>query len=326
MISAMHKKNVPVFPLILLLLLTTISACSPAPEPPLRLGSNVWPGYEPLYLARSLGYYDNSPIKLVELSSASEVMHAMRNHTLEAAALTLDEAITLMADGIKLKFILVFDFSDGGDALLGKSTITTLKDLKGRRVAVENSATGAVLLDAALQEAGLKPTDIDIVSCTVDRHLTCFQSVDAIVTFEPARTKLLAEGAHILFDSRQIPTRIVDVLVVLDEAAQHNPETLKQLVRGYFQALTYIRQQPEDASRRMAPRMQLPVDEVPTLFDGIRLPSLQENRALLGEPEAKLQPVIDYMIQFMLRQKLIASPVSATNAIDGRFLPAGETP
>jgi len=40
------------------------------------------------------------------------------------------------------------------------------------------------------------------------------RQVDAIVTFEPVKSELLSSGANILFDSHQIPGRIVDVLVV----------------------------------------------------------------------------------------------------------------
>ena len=40
--------------------------CGPRYEPPLMVGTNIWAGYEPLYLARDLGYYDGQPLRLVE--------------------------------------------------------------------------------------------------------------------------------------------------------------------------------------------------------------------------------------------------------------------
>lgn len=118
-------------------------SCGPAPEPLLRIGTNTWPGYEPLYLARSLGYYEGSPITLVELTSASEVIHALRSGTLEGAALTLDEVLTLLDDGFDLKVVLVMDFSNGGDVLLAKPGIDSTADLRGKRIAVEYTAVGA---------------------------------------------------------------------------------------------------------------------------------------------------------------------------------------
>lgn len=62
-----------------LLSIILLVACGPLPEPPLRIGTNIWPGYEPLYLARNLGFYQGSSIKLVEMNSASAVIHALRS-------------------------------------------------------------------------------------------------------------------------------------------------------------------------------------------------------------------------------------------------------
>jgi len=70
----------------LVLFLLLLSGCNHAPGTPMRLGTNVWPGYEPLYLAREFGYIDREDVQLVELNSATQVMRAFRNGALEAAA------------------------------------------------------------------------------------------------------------------------------------------------------------------------------------------------------------------------------------------------
>ena len=211
-----------------LMLTLLVSACN-STEPQLRIGTTIWPGYEPLYLARSLGYYDDTQVKLIELSTASDVIHSLRSGTLEGAALTLDETLTLLDDGFDLKVILVMDFSDGGDALLAKPEITSIKALRGKRIAVENSNVGAILLDGALLAAELTAADVEIISCTLEEHINCYSSADAVVTYEPFRTKLLQLGAHQLFDSSQMPGRIVDVLVVHAESTNNNPLSLEQL-------------------------------------------------------------------------------------------------
>jgi hypothetical protein len=47
---------------ITIILLVSLSCCScvEEPEPPFRVGTNFWPGYELFYLARDLGYYDRA--------------------------------------------------------------------------------------------------------------------------------------------------------------------------------------------------------------------------------------------------------------------------
>ena len=127
-----------------------LTSCYDQPTAPLRIGTNRWLGYEPLYLARDLGLHQNLAVKLIELPSNTESMHELRNGNLEAAALTLDEALLLAQQGLPIRIVLILDQSVGADALLAKSQITTLEKLRGQRVGVENSAGGVVLLDAAL--------------------------------------------------------------------------------------------------------------------------------------------------------------------------------
>ncbi len=171
-----HAKLQPLFgPLLAILFtLTGLSACQPVEEAPLRIASNTWPGYEPLYLARSLGYYDDTQVNLVEMTSASEVIHALRNHTIEGAALTLDEVLTVMEDDYKLSVILIMDFSNGGDVLLSKPEITSLAQLKGKNIAVEYTAVGAILLNGALSSAQLTAKDVTITACSFDEHQSCY--------------------------------------------------------------------------------------------------------------------------------------------------------
>lgn len=201
----------------LLCFIVVAASCRPNPEKRLKIGTNIWPGYEILYLARDLGYLDGLPVDLVEMTSASEVINAMRNGTINGAGLTLDETITLLDEGVPLKVILLLDASFGADALLAKPTFQDIEQLRGKRIAIENTAVGAILLNNALESAGMNLNDITIVPCTADRHPVCFDDVDAVVTFEPSLSKIRKKGAIELFSSKDIPGTILDILVVSED-------------------------------------------------------------------------------------------------------------
>ena len=47
-------------------MLAMLAACAREPDTPLRIGTNVWIGSEPLYLARELGRLEPSAVQLVE--------------------------------------------------------------------------------------------------------------------------------------------------------------------------------------------------------------------------------------------------------------------
>ena len=63
-----------------------LCGCMRDAEAPLRIGTNVWIGSEPLYLARDLGRLHPKAVQLVEYPSASEVLRAFRNQAIDGMA------------------------------------------------------------------------------------------------------------------------------------------------------------------------------------------------------------------------------------------------
>lgn len=90
-------------------LLLWLTACSQTESPPIRLGTNVWPGYEPLYLARQQGFINENRVRLIEFSSSTQTIQAFRNNLLDTAALTLDETLLLLESGEDIHIVLVMD-------------------------------------------------------------------------------------------------------------------------------------------------------------------------------------------------------------------------
>lgn len=237
----------------LLLLLLLLQGCTPEPADPIRLGTNIWPGYEPLYLARSLGWLEQPAVRLLEFPSSTEVIRAMRDHALEAAALTLDEALVLAEGEPDIRIVLVMDVSNGADAVLVQSAIDSPAALKGARIGAETTALGAYMVTRLLDRTGLSAKDVVLKPLPVNEHLDAFMQgrVDAVVTFDPVRSALLAHGARTLFDSSDIPGEIVDVLVVRQALIERQPQQLRLLMRQWFRALDHIRAEPADSAARM---------------------------------------------------------------------------
>ncbi|WP_293352304.1 MULTISPECIES: ABC transporter substrate-binding protein [unclassified Microcoleus] len=303
-------------------LCTVILASCTKAEPPLRVGANVWPGYETLYLARSLGYYDNTPIRLVDYPSGTEEVRAYRNGEIEAAGISIDQALVLAATNPDVKIVVVMDFSNGGDVILGKPEIPSLQGLKSRPVGVESTALGAFIITRALEQKGMSPKDIKIVSLGVSEHERAFKDgkVDAVVTFGSARTKLLAVGAKQLFDSSQIPGEIVDVLIVRDDVINKQPKALQALVDGRFRALDYLTKNPKDAAIRIAPRTGVTPEQFLESLKGLSSPNLEENQKLLGKTDPSLLNGVKRLSQVMLENKLLPKAVNPALLLDDKLV------
>ncbi|ATX79566.1 NitT/TauT family transport system substrate-binding protein [Mariprofundus aestuarium] len=299
-----------------------------AERTPLSIGTNIWPGYEPLYLARELGYYDNKGIHLVEFASATQVVHAFRNRVILAAALTLDEVLLLKDYGLDPKLILVFDISEGADVIMAKKEITSMAALKGKRIGVENTALGAFVLMRALQLNGLNISDITIVSLPVNEHDSAFDAgkVDALITFEPVRSRLLSKGYHEIFTSKDMPGEVVDVLVVNKEALISHETQIDSLLQGWFDAVRYFEVRPDKAARVMAGRQKISVDEVLDSFNGLHIPDISDNMKMMGRPDALLLGTAERMAEVMLESKLLKNKLDLESMIVPDPLKRAENP
>lgn len=304
----------------LIVLVFALAACERGQEEPLRIGTCVWPGYEPLYLARSLGYFDQKAVNLVDLTSASEVIRAFRNGALEGAVLTLDEAMLLAGSGVEFCVILLMDISHGGDVILGRPGLATIADIKGKRVGVESTALGAYMLTRATEIAGIDMSKLTTVPLEISEHEAAYKlkKVDALVTYEPVRTKLITAGARVLFDSRQIPGEIVDVLVVRRDCLDKHAKEIVKLRHGWFLALDYLHDNPQDAASRMAGRMKVSPAEVLKSYDGLRLAGRDENRNMLGGPRPALRATAEKLVKTMLDRKLLSKQVDVKSLFEER--------
>lgn len=271
--------------LVLAWALAGLAACS-QPLPPLRVATMPWIGYQPLFLAEDLGHYPAGTIRLVELSSNTDSLRALRNRDVEAAALTLDEALLLAAEGHDIAVPLVLDCSAGADALVARPGLGALSSLAGRRLGVESSANGAFVLSRVLHLAELTPADIQIVPLRSDDQVEAFRAgrVDALVTYEPRRTQLAALGAETLFDSREIPCEILDVLAVHRDVLAERKAQIARLLQGWFAAVDYHAAAPAEAAERLAPRLGMRPEQYLAAVAGVELGTPAINCRMLQPP------------------------------------------
>ncbi|MDH5634065.1 MAG: ABC transporter substrate-binding protein [Gammaproteobacteria bacterium] len=309
--------------LFILLIGLMVLGCTNPAEPPLRLGTNVWPGYEPLYLAREIGALANNRVKLIEYPSATEVIRAFRNGSLELASLTLDEVLLLLQDGIPVKVILVHDISNGADVILARQGINSMKQIRGKRVAVESGALGAYILARALELNHMSFGDVQIRHLDVNMHEAAFDrsEVDVVVNFEPVRTRLIKTGAREVFSSREIYGEVVDVLVVHDNVMARRGQDLEYLVKGWFTALNYFSRNPRDAAAVMSKRLGIGVEEIIGSYHGLTLPSTEENKSMLGGDKPALAATIKHLERILRTNRLLHAGIDTQDLFSGALLP-----
>ncbi len=303
---------------ILLLLFVALLGCQPESDS-IRIGSNRWLGYAPIYLADDLGWTALSGIRLVEYPNTTGVLRGFRNGMLDAAMLTLDETLLLQdsAAELDLEIILVTNVSAGADALFARAPLTNLKDLAGQRIGVENTALGAYFLSRVLDQAGLRIDDLQVVSLPVHEQTAAFAAgdVDAVITFASEGPALESKGARRIFDSRQLPGEIVDVLVVDRQRVTH--EQRRRLRALWFDALRTWQDNRGETDPRLHARLGLTPMALQVTLDGLLMGDRAVNRGWFDE--GQLQQSIGQLSQYLRERRLLngSNPVNLIARCEG---------
>jgi NitT/TauT family transport system substrate-binding protein len=290
---------------------------------PLRIGAHPWPGYELLYLARQRGQLDPQQVRLIELPSASASLRALAVRSIEGATLTLDEVLLARSRGIDLTVVAVLDESHGADVVLVQPGLQTAGALRGKRIGVEVSATGALMLDAFLARQGLAPRDVQMVALNIENHQETFLrgQVDALVTYEPVRTQLRQAGAVQVFSSADIPSTIIDTLAIRTAWLASHPAAVGHAVAAHFWALAQWQRHPEHCAPQMAPRLGLSSEAVLASYADMALPDVRANRAWLAPGLGRIHRLARQLVDTMRRADILNVSPDLSEWVSDAFLP-----
>jgi len=288
---------------------------------PLRVGIHPWVGYEPLYLAEEFGWLPDT-VQLVKGAAALPSMAGLVSGELDAAALTLDEALRVCSAGVDLRLVAVTNVSVGADMLLVRPDITTLDQLRRRTVGVELNGVSGVMLLHVLERAGLTTGDITVVDLPVDQHLQAWSDgvIDASVCYQPVAARLEQAGAVSLFDSRELPDTIFDVLAVTHRAEGRQPGPIKDLVAGHFAGYRYLVRNLHDAVYRIATRQGMAPELIRQALATVMLPDLAANQRYLAR-NGTIETTARRLARLLEREGLMDKHPEHERIASQQFLP-----
>jgi NitT/TauT family transport system substrate-binding protein len=284
-------------PLALALALLALAACAGQPAEPVtvRIGTQPWIGYGPWWIAQEKGIFEKNGLKveLVDFLEDKEVNAAFASGEMDAANLATHTAIKLYTSGLDLKIVLLEDASYEADAILAPSSVASIADLKGKKVAYEEGTTSDLLLNYALMQNGMSIQDITPVFMPAsDAGATLIAGqVDIAVTYEPYISAALAENSDLklLYTAAERPGLISDVLAVRSGLSQ---DTVSRLLQVWDEALAFYKSNPDEAKAIIAENVGSSAEELQTAFDGVKFYDLAENKQQLsGEFKNTLQDV-----------------------------------
>ncbi|MDQ0878203.1 NitT/TauT family transport system substrate-binding protein [Paenibacillus sp. V4I3] len=330
------RQRVVFLMMALLLIFTVVSGCtskgatSTTTEKsgePIKLALSPWPGWFVWYLVKEKGFFEKNGVNvdLVWFPVYSDSLSALASGKVDANSQTLSDTLAPASKGIKLKAVLVNDNSNGGDGVVVKPSINSLKDLKGKKVATELGTVDHLLMLTALEKAGLAEKDVAYTNMTVNDAGPAFISgnLDAAVLWEPFLSKAIQEGkGKLLFSSKDTPGLIPDLLVFKEEITKNRPEDVKKIINAWFDALDYWKANPEESLKIMAKAAETPVDEYKAGVDSVKIFQLEDNVKAFqkGDNLESLQFTSQKTAEFLKGLDMLTSIPKSESFLDGHFV------
>lgn len=256
------------------------------------MGIEPWLGYGAWWIASEKKMFADQGLetKITNFSEDSQINAALASGKIDSANIATHTAMKMIESGIPITAVLLEDQSEAADAIIAKKGITSVKQLKGQKVAYEEGTTSEILLSYALKKNGMSLTDIQKVpmpAANVGAALLAGK-VDIGVTYEPYLSDVKAKGgADLLFTAGEDPGLVSDVLVVRNDVIKEKPGQVKAMVKTWGQASSYLSANPAEGHKIIAKNVGASPASLKSAFDGVKIYTLDESADLMQGQFAK---------------------------------------
>jgi NitT/TauT family transport system substrate-binding protein len=247
------------------------------------IGYSDWPGWVAWQVAIDKGWFKEAGVVAkFEWFDYSASMDAFSAGKIDGVLMTNGDALVTGAAGGKGIMIMLTDYSNGNDMIVAKSGIKSIKDLKGKKVAVEVGLVEHLLLLNSLKKAGMKESDVTLVNAKTNEMPQVLASgdVSAVGAWQPISGQAMKSvpGSHPITTSSDEPGLIYDALAVSPASAKQHRDDWLKLMKVWDRVVAYIndpKTQP-DAVKIMAAKSGVTPEEYLPMLKGTKLLSLSD--------------------------------------------------
>jgi NitT/TauT family transport system substrate-binding protein len=313
---------------------------------PLVVAINTWAGHAPgIVFNNGLDPNNGSlyrrkygmDVKFVLIEDPAAKLAAFRKGDVDIMWNTVDnwarEASILAEQNQKAKSIIMQDWSRGGDGIVSLTSIKSIEDLKGHKIACTQFTPSHFLLLYLLTQSGLSADD----RAAVERSIIFTQDapaaaamfkarqVDAAVTWEPDLSASVAargDEAHILVSTTAATNIIADTLVARQDVIDKAPDSIRAFVQGWFEGIDMIKNDPASAYSVVGKALKLDSDTVSGMLSGLKLTTYADNAQFYGLTggKAHFDTLFDTAFVIWRKKGLVTRPVEARDFEDARFV------
>lgn len=251
---------------------------------PLTIAYSDWPGWVAWEIAIQKKWFAEEGVD-VEFQWYDYVpsMDAYAAGNVDAVCMTNGDALVTGATGKPSVGIIVNDYSNGNDMVVGAPGIESIADLKGKKIGLEEGFVEHLLFLTGVEQAGLDPADFELVNTPTDETPQVLKAgaVSAIAAWQPNSGQALkaVDGSKPVFTSADAPGIIYDLLFVDAESLEKRRDDWAKVVKVWYRIVDYLKDEAnlDEALTILSGRVNVSPAEYEPFFNGTYILSLEES-------------------------------------------------
>ncbi len=217
----------------------------------------------------------DSTIEWKKFDSGGDVNEAVAAGAVDIGLVGSSPVSRGLSQGLEYQVPWIFDVIGAAEALVVRSAkVSSLKDLEGKTVATPFASTSHFSLLAALDDAGVDATKVNIIDAAPDEIYAAWTrgDIDGAYVWNPTLAKLESEGGKVLVDSAQLSEKgytTYDLAVVTNEFAEKYPDAVTTWVEQQNKAVELISSDPDAAAKAIAAELSITDAEAKAQLDDL---------------------------------------------------------
>lgn len=295
----------------------------------LRVGKSVSEniGYIPLDVGMETGIFARNglAVEKLDFGGAARLQQAMIAGSIDIG-LSAGPEMAFVAKGAPEIAVAAISESAAFMAFVAarQSNIRVMDDLKGKRIGITSVGS---LTDWLVEElnrfkgwaaAGERATKVAIGG-TTPGQIAALKTGAIDATINSLQGGYLLEEKQVgrlLFDcSAFVPAMELNTIFASDKLVQSNPETIRRFLKGWFEAVSYMRAHKDETVRIGAQAMNDPPSVVARAYDAL-MPKFSANGKFH-------RPGLDMLAKSFIALKTFDHPVDMRTLYTEKFLPTG---
>ncbi len=245
--------------------------------------------YAPWYIVQEKGMAEGIDLSVQIIEDITAKNAAISGTELQCMMNTLDSLVVAVAADVPVKVIAIPAMSYGLDEMVVSEEIQSVKDFPGKSFGADFAFLNHMWMLLTLKKAGIPFDQLNHTVLLPQDSAASFVSgaLDIDVNYVPfSRQSLVRPGSHVLKTSLSDKTwergLISESIACNSTWLAQNPEVAKELLRAWFEAVDWWKNNPEEGNEIVAKGLDWPLSDVKETQYGAVMLNASQNLGAFG--------------------------------------------